>query len=134
MRGRVMKKAWEIAHGAAEKFGGKVTQYMPDAMRMAWAAERSVDKIAELEGKGFKRWTKGNFDRLYINASQLGLVCTYYSSGNISGAWFQGTKISNSEGRRMRGSKTFVDVKTWRVYSDNEKLSRAAAELAGLAV
>ena len=28
-------------------------------------------RIAALEEKGFNRWTKGNYDRLYINASDL---------------------------------------------------------------
>lgn len=135
MKARVMRKAWEIAREAVKRFGGRTMQYMSEALRMAWAEEKHIaviDRIEELEGKGFKRWTKGNMDRLYISPAQLGLVCTYYKTGNISGAWFQGTEISNSAGRRMWGSKTYIDIKTERVYSDNETLRCAAAELAGL--
>lgn len=90
------------------------------------------DRIEELEEKGFSRWTKGNLDRLYINAAQLGLICSYYKTGNISNATFNGVSISNAEARRMKGSKTFIDIKTGKVYSDNELLKKAAAELAGL--
>lgn len=86
-------------------------------------------RIAELEAKGFKRWTKGNIDRLYINATQLGLVCTYYKTGNISSAEFRGETISNSKASKMKNAKTFVDVKTGNVYSDNEWLKEVAEDL-----
>ena len=71
-------------------------------------------------------------DRLYINAAQLGLVCSYYKTGNISSAEFDGERISNCEARRMKASKTFIDIKTDRVYSDNSHLKEAAAWLAGI--
>ena len=88
------------------------------------------ERIAELEQKGFKRWTKGNMDRLYINAGQLGLDCEYYKTGNIMYAEFKGEKISNSYARKMKAAKTYINVKTDRVYSDVEKLREAAMELA----
>lgn len=90
------------------------------------------DRIAELETKGFKRWQKGNFDRLYINASQLGLVCNYYKTGNIKYAEMNGEHVSNSEGYRIKAAKTFVDVKTGKLYSDNYYCRKAAAELTGI--
>ena len=89
------------------------------------------ERITMLEAKGFKRWQKGNVDRLYINASQLGLTCVYYSSGNVRDATFGGSPISNSEARRMKAAKTFIDVKTEQVYSDNQTLKNAAEVLAG---
>lgn len=89
-------------------------------------------KVKELEQLGFKRWTKGNMDRLYINATQLGLDCEYYKTGNISGADFQGERISNSEARRMKAAKTYIDIKTGHVLSDNETLKLAAQKLAGI--
>lgn len=92
----------------------------------------SESKIAELTGKGFTRWTKGNLDRLYINAAQLGLVCSYYNTGNVKHAEFRGQMISNCEARRMKAAKTFIDIKTEAVYSDNNSLEQAARELAGL--
>lgn len=89
------------------------------------------ERIAELERLGFKRWTKGNFDRLYINASALGLDCDYYKTGNISGAEFKGKHISNCEARRMKASKTFIDIKTGKLHSDNPTLLKAVEELTG---
>lgn len=91
-------------------------------------------KIAELIQKGFSRWTKGNLDRLYINAAQLGLVCDYYNTGNVKHAEFRGAEISNCEARRMKAAKTFVDIKTGCVHSDNHSLEQAARELSGLFV
>ena len=87
------------------------------------------ERIDELTKVGFKRWQKGNMDRLYINASQLGLVCEYYKTGNICYAEFGGKKISNSQAYRMKNAKTFVDVKTEQVYSDIQDLKDAAAKL-----
>lgn len=94
--------------------------------------ELTNKKIEELESKGFSRWTKGNMDRLYINAAQLGLVCSYHKTGSISSAQFNGERISNSEGYRMKNAKTFIDIKTGAIYSDNDTLKEAAEALAAL--
>ena len=85
--------------------------------------------IKALEDKGFKRWTKGIMDRMYINASTLGLECTYYSTGNIKSAEFKGESISNSQGRRYKAAKTYIDVKTGKVRSDYPTLQEAAEQL-----
>ena len=69
-------------------------------------------QIAAYEAKGFKRWTKGDMDRLYIDATKLGLEVSYYKSGNVSGASWRGEGVSNSDGRRLLASKVWVDVKT----------------------
>lgn len=135
MKTSIMKRAWEIARAAATIFGGNAIDYIRGgAVKMAWAeAEHKPatkeDKIKVLEDMGFKRWQKGNFDRLYINASALGLVCDYYKTGNISDAHFNGEQISNGEARRMRAAKTFLDVKTWTLYSGNYSLKEAAEKL-----
>src|SRR5690554_7300845 len=34
---KVMVRAWEIAREGAKKFGGKVIDYLAEALRMAWA-------------------------------------------------------------------------------------------------
>lgn len=90
------------------------------------------EKVAELEKKGFNRWTKGNIDRLYINASQLGLECWYYNTGNVKAAEFNGEAISNCAARRYKAAKTYIDLKTGRVRSDIPALEKAARELAGI--
>ena len=87
------------------------------------------ERISELVAMGFKRWTKGAFDRLYINPESLGLECTYYKTGNVRGATFCGMSISNSEARRMKYAKTYIDIKTGTVYSDHQDLKEAAEKL-----
>ena len=87
------------------------------------------EMIQKLEGYGFNRWTKGTMDRLYINARDLGLECVYYNTGNIRGARFCGTGISNCEARRMKAAKTYIDIKTGIVYSDNRDLAQRAEEI-----
>lgn len=89
------------------------------------------ERIKELETKGFKRWTKGNYDRLYVNAKDLGLVCEYHNTGNVRRAWFNGEDISNCEARRMKAAKTFIDVKTRKVHSTNNTLASEAARISG---
>lgn len=68
-------------------------------------------------------------DRLYVNANALGLHCSYYNTGNISSASINGKSISNCEARRMKASKTYIDVKTGEVISDNKMLKDAATEI-----
>lgn len=82
--------------------------------------------IETLEKKGFNRWTKAGMDRLYINANSLGLKCEYHKTGNIRAAWFGENSISNSEARRMKCSKTYIDIATGMVISDDEWLKKAA--------
>lgn len=92
------------------------------------------DKLIEtLESKGFNRWQKNGMDRLYVNAGTLGLVCTYYKTGNIRSAVFGGEEISNSRGRSMKAAKTYIDLVKGMIVSDDAELAHAAAELSGLA-
>lgn len=90
-----------------------------------------TERIDELTGLGFNRWQKNGMDRMYINAGTLGLICTYYKSGNISGAEFAGERVSNSEGYRLKTAKTYIDLKLKRLVSDSARLAAAAAELIG---
>ena len=89
----------------------------------------SEEEITALEEKGFRRWQKGMLDRLYINAAQLGLEYSRYNTGNISSAAFRGEYISNSQARRMLNAKTYVDVESGRVWSDEGTLKEAAEEI-----
>lgn len=56
----VMAKAWEIARGAVNKFGGKVSEYFSQALRMAWAYCKAAgdDKqlLDRLNNKLVKMW------------------------------------------------------------------------------
>ena len=88
--------------------------------------EKMIEKLA---AKGFNRWTKGKYDRMYVNAKDLGLVCEYYKTGNVHSATFQGERVSNSEAYRMKAAKTYIDVETGEVVSDNHYLKEAAEEV-----
>lgn len=82
--------------------------------------------IKALEEKGFNRWQKGDKDRLYINAENLGLELSYYKSGNVSGACLDGERISNAEGRRLKCEKTYIDVATGELHGTHETLTEKA--------
>ena len=68
--------------------------------------------IKALESKGFHRWTKGDYDRLYANAEDFGLYTESYNSGNIRYAELNGVKISNAAAGRILSAKIYIDVKT----------------------
>jgi len=67
--------------------------------------------------------------KLIIHREYLGLELTRYKSGNISSAKFNGKTISNSEARRIEGTKCYVDVATKEVVCDREDLKQAAQEV-----
>ena len=68
--------------------------------------------IKALESKGFHRWTKGDYDRLYANAEDFGLYTESYNSGNVRYAELNGVKISNAAAGRILAAKIYIDVKT----------------------
>ena len=72
--------------------------------------------IAKLEAKGFNRWQKGSFDRLYINARSYGLECEYYNSGSVRSARFAGSSISNSDARRLLATKAYINIADGKLY------------------
>lgn len=86
--------------------------------------------IKGLEEKGFKRWTKGNMDRLYINAeTALDFEYDTNKSGHVSGAYLNGERISNSRGAALVNSKTYVDVATGELVSNHDMMRDAAQEI-----
>ena len=80
--------------------------------------------IKNLEKVGFKRWTKGNFDRLYINPCDFGLSVSHYKSGNISSATFNHDYISNSLAKDIIDGKYFVDVVTEKITVSSSRHTR----------
>ena len=91
--------------------------------------ELNEKQIAALEAVGFKRWTKGSMDRLYINAETLGLELDYYKSGNISGATYRGETISHTRGGEMKSAKTYIDIATGELHGTNWTLEQDAQQL-----
>lgn len=72
-------------------------------------------QIEKLESMGYRRWQKGEMDRLYINPKNIGLEVEYYNTGNVRYAELNGVHISNAEARRIMGGKYYIDVKTAKV-------------------
>ena len=89
--------------------------------------------IQKLEEAGFKRWTKDTYDRLYINATSLGLEYETYKSGSIRSATFNGEEISNSRAGRMLAMKMYIDVATGELHTTNGKGVQVDADLAAAA-
>ena len=76
-----MTRAWEIAKEGQKKFGGKVSEYLSEAMKMAWAIEKgqvtltvkkTMNEIAEelqnkLDGLKVNVWENYGKRRIYVN-------------------------------------------------------------------
>lgn len=108
----IMKNAWRIAREGQKSFGGKVTEYFAQALKMAWAQAKNSINVEDLEKKGFRRWTKGNKDRLYFNVEKSGyLDVDYYKTGNVRSAYLNGERISNAEAYRLMSVKCFINLK-----------------------
>lgn len=86
-------------------------------------------QISALESKGFSRWQKAGMDRLYINATRLGLELDFYKTGNISSALLNGERISNCQARRLRECKTYIDVMDGTVHSGDTDLKATAQHI-----
>lgn len=75
------------------------------------AVKRNIN-IKVLEKKGFRRWTKGNKDRLYFNVEKSGyLDVDYYKTGSVRSAYLNGERISNAEAYRLMAVKCFINLK-----------------------
>lgn len=48
----VMTRAWEIAREGQEKFGGKVSEYLSEALKIAWAEVKSNQKATITTSSG----------------------------------------------------------------------------------
>lgn len=75
-------------------------------------------QVASIVEAGGKRWQRGTMDRIYFNAERFGLKVSYYKSGNVSDATFDGSLVSNAEAYRIMAAKVYVDVKTGEVSCD----------------
>lgn len=108
----IMSNAWKIAKEGQKEFGGKVSEYFAQALKMAWAQAKNSINVEALEKKGFNRWTKGDMDRLYFSLEKAGaLELDYYKSGNLRSADLDGERISNAEACRLLAVKCFIDLK-----------------------
>jgi vacuolar-type H+-ATPase subunit H len=88
--------------------------------------------IAKLEAAGFNRWTKGRYDRLYIDAKSYGVEYTYYKSGKVEGGTFGGERFGALEARNFASTKVYIDLTDGTLHIDTrtdfEDEIRAAVE------
>jgi|GEM_PF-3601407 len=108
----IMVNAWRIAREGQKAFGGKISEYFAQALKMAWAQAKNGLDIEVLEKKGFNRWTKGDMDRLYFNIARSGhMEVDHYNTGNISHAAIDGEEISHRFAGQILAVKRFIDLK-----------------------
>lgn len=89
-------------------------------------AKLSEKQIEALEKKGFRRWTKGDYDRLYINVIKLPGV--YGSSLELE---IDGDKLSRTKSWKVSNAKIWIDVATAEIHADaayHEDFLKSAAE------
>lgn len=85
--------------------------------------ENIMDNIEALEKLGFKRWQKNGMDRMYINASALGL--------DAEAQTFKGEKISRSLCAAMMAAKTYIDINDKMIVSTSCDLAYETAIIIG---
>ena len=70
----------------------------------------NAETIAKLEAAGFKRWTKNGMDRLYVNATTLGLEVIRYRNGNAKEGTWMGSEMYKQELQEIDASKIYIDL------------------------
>lgn len=117
-------RTWcRIGAVAATKTAGRwIIDAASLARRIAIGARRARKAIAitveTLTAIGGNRWQRGDMDRIYFNnpAQLAGLETSHFKTGNISGAYWQGELVSNSQGYKLA---TSID-KLWYDLADGK--------------
>ena len=76
--------------------------------------------IAKLMAAGGTRWSKYGKDRIYFDATTLGLEVERYGTGSVRSAEWQGESISNADARRLLNSKVYVDCADGSLHVDTD--------------
>jgi hypothetical protein len=84
MKKQVMIAAWKIARMAVAKFGGKVSEYLSEALRMAWKNVKAAKSVVTVElrqpNRKQKTWVAEivgthpvyKFERKFVNPVSFG--------------------------------------------------------------
>ena len=76
--------------------------------------------VATMTAIGGNRWQKNGHDRVYINdwAEFAGIEINRYGTGNISSAFYQGERISNSQAGKLLGciDKVWYDAADGKLH------------------
>jgi len=97
----IMRRAHEIARTLEGDYAARMSY----GLRQAWMETRLI-------AAGGKLWEKHGYRRIYFNnlPALYGLEYDTYNTGNISAAWVDGERVSNSEGRRILSRLAFAKV------------------------
>ncbi|MGW4505671.1 hypothetical protein ACWENO_13630 [Streptomyces sp. NPDC004436] len=113
---------------AATKTAGRwVIDATSLARRIAIGARRTAGKAKAFVltadhciALGGNRWQRGDMDRIYFDnwAQFAGLHLSFYKTGNIAGAHWQGELVSNAQGHKLIDSlhKLYFDVTDGKLY------------------
>ena len=113
-RSEVFKRAWELKREDSRNLFAL-------CLKMAWAEAREQktesreEKIERLSRK-YSRWTKNGYDRIYFNATQLGMEYDRYNTGNLKWVTIDDQIISNCKGRKILNDKAYWDLNTDKLY------------------
>ena len=122
-KSEIMKAAWNLVKTAGMTISA--------ALKAAWASAKApVEMIGEMKASvvrkltemGASRWTKGAYDRLYLNNAAfqmigLEIADSYKSSGRIASAILNGEKISNTRATEITSSLKgiYIDITTGKL-------------------
>lgn len=90
------------------------------------AMEALYNYSKEKEDGIFKRWQKGDQDRLYINIEKLYNMEVGYrnKSGRVRDVKIDGVEININVANKMLTETAYIDVKTGRIYAREEETVR----------
>lgn len=77
MRKRVMADAWKIAREGQKKFGGKVSEYLSESLKMSWAYHKSVHELTLPLTEGYEPYVKlitgvrGSMDKFHLSTQPV---------------------------------------------------------------
>lgn len=104
VKARYEKNGWDFNFEAR-----KMSKYIETPKNEEEPAENAVseEEIKVLEEKGLTRWTKGDYDRLYINLKSFGFH---------SGMQIDGFRLNAEEARFIeKGFEAYIDIKTGKI-------------------
>ncbi len=104
---KVMNRAWAIARKGYNQMGGKVTDYLAEAMKIAWAYYKKVKSDEALKARikqALKdKWEENPTEMAYKNGSFSTYVKIFFNSKIAFNGLNETQKIKYSEQLTARG-------------------------------
>lgn len=88
MTKQVMVKAWEIARGGANKFGGNVKEYFAAALKMAWEIVKNVEEEVKVFVSSIESGKRGLWvAKITGTCKQYNLKREFLQHDAVDGNW-----------------------------------------------